>query len=141
VPVAYFPYFWHADPSVRRASGFLAPYFNPSTKLGAALALPYFWAIDEVSDATITPTFSSQQYGNLNTEYRRRFNDGTLDVDASVGRDLGKLQADIFARGRFAYDDTWRYGFDIDRATDAKYLRDYRVNNRAGHRQLVGLRL
>lgn len=131
VPVAYFPYFWHADPSVKRESGFLVPGFGQASRLGAFLTLPYFWAIDDVSDATITPTLSSQQYGNLGVQYRRRFNDGTLDIDAGVGRDLGKIEADIFARGRFAYDDTWRYGFDIDRATSSRYLRDYRINNRA----------
>ncbi len=131
IPVAYFPYFWHADPSVKRASGFLVPSFGQSKNLGAFLTTPYFWAIDDVSDATLAPTLSSQQYANLDTQYRRRFNDGTLDIDAGIGRDLGKLEAAIFARGRFAYDDTWRYGFDINRATTAKYLRDYRVNNRA----------
>ena len=84
-----------------------------------------------MSDATIAPTLSSQQGGNLATEYRRRFNDGTLNVEAGVGVLRHKLQADIFASGRFAYDDTWRYGFDVNRATASQYLRDYRVNNRA----------
>jgi len=131
VPVAYFPYFWHADPSVKRESGLLVPSFGQASRLGAFLSLPYFWAIDDVSDATITPTLSSQQFGNLDVQYRRRFNDGTLDVEGGIGRDLGKIEADIFAAGRFAYDDTWRYGFDIDRATTSRYLRDYRANNRA----------
>ena len=131
LPVAYFPYFWHTDPSVRRASGLLVPSFGQSKNLGAFLSVPYFWAIDGVSDATFTPTFTTQQFGNLNTEYRRRFNDGTLDINAGVGLLRRKLEADIFASGRFAYDDTWRYGFDINRATSAEYLRDYRVSNRA----------
>ena len=131
VPVAAFPYLWHADPSVKRASGFLVPSFGQSKHLGAFLNTPYFWVLDEQSDATITPTFNTQQYLNVNTEYRRRFNDGTLTVDAGLGYDRKAPQADIFARGRFAYDDTWRYGFDIDRASSAQYLRDYRVSNRA----------
>jgi len=131
VPVAYFPYFWHTDPSVKRASGFLVPSFGQSKNLGAFLTVPYFWAIDEMSDATIAPTLTSQQYGNLGGEYRRRFNDGTLNVEASAGALRGKLEADIFASGRVAYDETWRYGFDLNRATSAKYLRDYRVNHRA----------
>ena len=131
VPVAAFPYLWHADPSVKRASGFLVPSFGQSKHLGAFLSTPYFWALDDQSDATITPTFNTQQYLNLNTEYRRRFNDGTLNVNSGIGFDRKKLEADIFARGRFAYDDTWRYGFDLDRASSDKYLRDYRVSNRA----------
>ncbi len=131
VPVAAFPYLWHADPSVKRASGFLVPSFGQSKHLGAFASAPYYWVLDEQSDATITPTVNTQQYLNVNTEYRRRFNDGTLTVDAGLGYDRKKPQADVFARGRFAYDDTWRYGFDIDRASSAEYLRDYRVSNRS----------
>ena len=129
VPVAAFPYFWHADPSVRRASGFLIPSFGESKHLGAFLATPYYQVIDENSDATFIPTLNSQNYVNLDTEYRRKFNDGTLTADIGIGNDHG-LQADIFAKGRFNYDDTWRYGFDIDRASSSQYLNDYRVSNR-----------
>ncbi len=130
VPVAYFPYIWHTDPSVRRASGFLVPDFAISKHLGGFARVPYFWAINEQSDATITPTLSTQQFINVNTEYRRRFNDGTLRVEGALGIDRRQLEAAVFARGDFAYDDTWRYGFDINRATSAKYLRDYSINGR-----------
>ncbi len=131
VPVAWLPYFWHTDPSVRRASGFLVPSFGTAKRLGAFLTTPYYWAIDQQSDLTATPTFNTLNYINLNTEYRRRFNDGTLTVDTGLGYDEKKPQADIFAKGRFAYDDTWRYGFDLDRASSARYLRDYRQQNRS----------
>ncbi|HEY0204544.1 MAG TPA: LPS assembly protein LptD [Acetobacteraceae bacterium] len=130
VPVAYLPYIWHTDPSVRRASGFLVPDFGSSKHLGGFLRAPYFWAIDEQSDATITPTLNTQNYLNVNTDYRRRFNDGTLRVDGALGIDRRKPQAAIFARGAFAYDDTWRYGFNIDRASSSKYLNDYSFTGR-----------
>ena len=51
-------------------------------------------------------------------------------MDGGLGIDQHRTQAAIFARGAFAYDDTWRYGFEIDRATSAKYLRDYSFTNR-----------
>jgi LPS-assembly protein len=130
IPVMYFPYFWHTDPSVRRASGFLVPSFGSSSDLGAFLNIPYYWAIDDYSDATILPMFNTKQYLNIDTEYRRRFNDGTLTVATGLGYDQGKLQAAIFAKGQFAYDDTWRYGFDINRASSSVYLRDYKFSNR-----------
>ncbi len=130
VPVAWFPYFTHVDPSVRRASGFLVPSFGLSKQLGAFLTVPYFWALDEQSDVTIAPTLNTSSFLGLNTEYRRRFNDGTFSVDTNIGYDKNKIGADVFARGRFALDDTWRYGFDIDRASSAQFLRDYRVQNR-----------
>lgn len=129
-PVAAFPYFWHADPSVRRESGFLVPSVGSAKHLGVFATIPYYYVIDEQSDATFTPTLSSQQYGNLSTQYRRRFNDGTLLFDGALGYDRGGLQADVFTRGRFNYDETWRYGFDINRASSAKYLRDYHISNR-----------
>jgi LPS-assembly protein len=130
IPVAYFPYFWHADPSVRRASGFLVPSVGRSTELGTFVQIPYYWVLDENSDATFVPTFNTKQYFNLDTEYRRRFNDGTLSVNAGLGYSQDKIQAAIFAKGTFAYDDTWRYGFDINRATSSTYLRDYKFQNR-----------
>jgi len=129
IPVAAFPYFWHADPSTKRASGFLIPSFGQTKHLGAFLATPYYQVIDDNSDATFTPTLNTGHLLNLNTEYRRKFNDGTLAVNLGLGNDVG-TQADIFAKGRFAYDDTWRYGFDIARASSSKYLNDYRVSNR-----------
>ena len=35
VPVGYMPYFWHADPSVKRASGLLIPTMGGSSNVGA----------------------------------------------------------------------------------------------------------
>ena len=60
IPVAYMPYFWHADPSVKRASGLLIPSFGVSSHIGAFFAQPYYWVIDDQSDATFTPMITSQ---------------------------------------------------------------------------------
>lgn len=131
VPVAYLPYFWHADPSVKRESGLLVPSFGQSSHLGAFVAIPYYWVLDDQSDVTLVPLISTQSGPNLNSIYRRRFNDGRLSINAGLGYDLGKPQADIFAKGSFDYNDTWRYGFDINRASTAAYLRDFRVSSEA----------
>ena len=40
-PVLYLPYFQHADPSVKRKSGFLIPEISTSTKLGTTFEVPY----------------------------------------------------------------------------------------------------
>ena len=42
VPIAFFPYFWHADPSVKRESGFLIPSFGEAKYLGEFLTIPYY---------------------------------------------------------------------------------------------------
>lgn len=129
-PVAFVPYFWHADPSVRRASGFLVPAFGQSNRLGTFLSVPYYLVIDDHSDATFAPTIGSRNAVNLNTQFRRRFNDGTIDINAGVGYEERALQGDIFASGRFSLNDTWRYGFDVNRASTSRYLRDFRAGNR-----------
>jgi len=131
IPVGWLPYFWHVDPSVKRASGFLIPSYGHSKNIGEFLQTPYFWDIDQSSDVTFTPTFNTRQYLNVDSLYRRRFNDGTLSIDLGVGYDQNKPQAAIFANGQFAYNDTWRYGFDVNRASSSVYLRDYKFNNHA----------
>ena len=76
IPIAYFPYFWHADPSVKRAVGLLIPSIGVTSHLGAFFAQPYYWVIDDQSDATFTPMITSRAGPNLDVEYRRRFNNG-----------------------------------------------------------------
>ena len=47
-PWLYLPYFSHADPSVRRASGFLVPSFGQSSHIGAVPDGPRtIWVIDD----------------------------------------------------------------------------------------------
>ena len=128
IPVMYFPYFSNADPSVKRASGFLVPSIGSASHIGAFATIPYYWVIDPQSDATFAPTLATSAGPNLDTQYRRRFNDGTLSVNASLGYDQSQPQAAIFAKGRFAYDENWRYGFDIDRASSETYMRDFHIS-------------
>ena len=128
-PVAYLPYFWHADPSVRRESGFLVPQIGSSSRLGQFVAVPYYWVLDNQSDLTLTPLLATNAGPNLDARYRRRFDDGTLRIDGALGYEYGKPQGDIFANGLFSYNDTWRYGFDIEEASSARYLNDYRLSS------------
>ncbi len=129
IPVAYFPYFWHPDPSVKRASGLLIPSIGVSTHIGAFAAVPYYWVLDDQSDATITPMLTSDAGPQLDLAYRRRFNDGSLELNGSLGYLDNGAQGTLFARGRFDYDDTWRYGFDIQRASSSNYVRDFHLDH------------
>jgi len=127
IPVAYFPYFWHVDPSVKRASGLLIPSAGASSGLGAFVSQPYYWVLDDQSDATFTPLLSSRHGPELDVEYRRRFNDGLLVTNVSAGYDENSPQGTVFSKGQFNYDDTWRWGFNINRASSADYVRDFRL--------------
>ena len=126
VPVAYFPYFWHVDPSVKRASGILPPDIGTAKHLGAFAAQPYYWVLDDQSDVILTPMMTAQKGAQLSGTYRRAFNDGDLRINASVADDNGP-SGHIFAKGQFALNETWRYGFDINEASSSTYLRDFRI--------------
>ena len=83
--------------------------------------------IDDQSDATFLPLISTEAGPQLDIEYRRRFNDGTVLVNTSAGYTDGTPQGSFASRGQFTYDDTWRYGFDINRASSTTYVTDFHL--------------
>jgi LPS-assembly protein len=126
VPVGYFPYFWTADPSVKRASGLLIPSIGNSSHVGVFFAQPYYWVIDDQSDATITPMITTRAGAEIDLDYRRSFNAGVLAVNVSAGYEDGK-QGTLYSKGRFSYNDTWRWGFDLNRASSVNYITDFNL--------------
>ncbi len=125
VPVSYFPYFWTAEPSAKRVSGLLIPSLGTSSHIGEFFAQPYYWVIDDQSDATFTPMLTTKAGPQIDAEYRRRFNFGYLTVNGSLGYFEDSPQATIYANGIFDLDPSWRAGFDINRATSANYVNDF----------------
>lgn len=83
IPVFYTPYFSHPDPSVKRESGFLAPSFTSlGENIGSTVKLPYFHAISESKDLTISPVYYFSQNPLLLGEYREKFKNGDLSIEA-----------------------------------------------------------
>ena len=78
VPVFYFPKLSHPDPSVDRRSGFLPPVLNDTKNLGVGLKLPYFFAIDEDKDFTLTNKLYLDENPLIVGEYRQAFNNSNL---------------------------------------------------------------
>lgn len=148
LPVFYFPYFSVADPSVKRHSGFLTFNINPHDYyLGTYFTLPYFWAIDDQQDLTFVPLIATSTGPQLSTQYRRRFNFGKLRItggiadstrhnrpyynafgDLSNGGNEHGAQGYVFANGNFNINRHWRTGFNLNLASSANYMRDYRLS-------------
>jgi LPS-assembly protein len=132
VPVIWLPYFQHPDGASPRQSGFLSPSFGITKYLGGFIETPYYWAIDESQELVLRPTTSTRVAPNLGLDYRRRFNNGEMEVLSSIGHLDGRdgteegFAGHIFAKGRFSLDETWRAGFDLNRASSEQYLRIYR---------------
>ena len=146
VPVAYTPYFQHPDPTVKRQSGFLAPTYVSGSSIGFLSGVPYYWVIDDSKDLTFAPMYSTEKGPMGRLEYRQVWSNGEMVVDGSVARtdrdffpvlsdtdtastDEDALRGHLFGRGRWDIDDTWRTGFDVQRASDKTYLSLYRITN------------
>ena len=134
-PLIWTPYHSHAAPDAPRVSGFLSPTFGYTELLGAFVSQPFYWAIDEQSDALLTAQLSTEQTGNLGLGYRRRFNSGVVNLDGSFGNlqgsdvDVEGLGWHVFLNGSFALDETWRAGFGLNRTSSRDYLRAWRYGS------------
>ena len=83
IPIFYFPKFFHPDPTVKRQSGLLAPFFTTSTTVGMGSAIPYYWAISDNKDLTFTPKIYTKENVLFLNEYRQAFRNGFLTLDTS----------------------------------------------------------
>lgn len=158
VPVLYTPYLAHPDPSAERASGLLTPFVGLASDKGFTLEAPYYWAIDDHTEATFTPRIFSKVNPLMEYQFARLFNTGRIDVEGSFtygsifDRDgnafddpnrffdpstapTGKrLRSHIYADGYFEPTDFWTYGFGVQLATDDNYLNRYDLNEQPGTR-------
>ncbi len=89
--------------------------------------MPYYIVLDDQSDVTLTPELAAQQGGQLTADYRRDFNSGVVHLTGGVGTDEDHIQAYVFSSASFNWDDTWRYGANVNLGTSVNYLRDYQI--------------
>ena len=89
VPVLYYPYFFHPDPTVTRQSGFLTPQIGESQILGSSTYIPYFYVISDKEDLTFKPRFFTDGKNTLQAEYRRvnRKANHIFDISLTQGHD------------------------------------------------------
>ncbi|MEO0624547.1 MAG: LPS assembly protein LptD [Pseudomonadota bacterium] len=128
VPVVWTPYFSHPDPTVERATGFLAPEFKSSSNnYGFGLKTPFYWAIDEHTDVTLTPFFTTNDTVVGELEFRRAFFNGDLSFAGSVTRSdftgESETHGHVDTDAEFRLRNDIRWGWDIEFASDDGYLR------------------
>ncbi|MDO8534997.1 MAG: LPS-assembly protein LptD [Xanthobacteraceae bacterium] len=149
-PIAWFPYFSHPDPTVKRKSGFLAPHFFSTSKIGAGVEIPYFWAMAPNYDTTFSVAPMTRQIGPLvKAEWRHRLLNGSYTIRAAG---IFQQDKDAFIRsgtpppglsqfepgyrnfrgslessGQFNITNKWSWGWDGMLLTDRTFPRDYTV--------------
>lgn len=133
VPVAYLPFFRHADPTVKRRTGFLTPEYNRSSALGHSVKTPYFWEIAPNRDLTITPFVSTRELPVLELEYRAWESYGKYSIGGSYtwsDDDLEEGSRGHFdGNGLFHAPLDFEVGFNALYASDDTYLRRYEFTN------------
>jgi len=115
VPVLYLPYF--AFPAkTDRQTGFLPATIGGGGDDGFKLRLPFFWAISESTDATITPIIETESRYGSEVEFRKVFSQtasvemGGLVVDESP-RDGDLRGTDVSGLNDPTIDDTRTAGW------------------------------
>ncbi len=146
VPVLYVPYFEHADPTVKRKSGFLAPNFSASGDLGYVAEVAYYWALGPNYDLTFHPAYTTKQGVLWQADFRHRLARGAISgqysIDfAGIDQEVGSLptsiandnldgwRGSIVTKGDFSLASWWRFGWDITLESDDSFRRFYKLDN------------
>jgi LPS-assembly protein len=135
VPLAYVPYFYYPDPTVKRRSGFLAPEFGHSNELGFTVGAPYYFAISPSADMTVTPVATSEAGFLLKFDYRQRLEHGSYNVElAGVFDDepddsREKLRGSLRTTGEFELGSWWKWGWNITVESDDTFRRVYGLDS------------
>jgi len=150
LPLFWTPYLAHPDPSAERSSGFLTPFAGVTSSKGFNTRTPYYWAINEYTEATLTPNLYQNVNPMMNYQFIRKFNTGALSIDGSLTYSsffdrngkafnsndfliptqapLGeKLRSHTFIKGLFSPNKTWTYGFGLELSSDDDYLNRYNL--------------
>lgn len=91
IPIFYTPYISHPDPTVKRKSGFLPPVIKTLSDVGRTVKIPYFWAISDDKDLTITPTYYFKEKNLYQTSYRQAFKTGILNVESGYSEGYANI--------------------------------------------------
>lgn len=138
VPIAYTPYFSHPDGTIKQKSGFLSPSAGYKSDLGGFVENKYYWAIALDQDATFGLTLMTEQAPLATAEYRKRWEDASLELtggvtysdrtDRSAGVDRKEdeeVRGHVFADALWNINDKWRTGLDANWTSDDQYMRQY----------------
>lgn len=81
VPILYTPYLSHPDPSVIKQSGFLPPLIKTIANVGRTFRIPYYWALAEDKDLTLTPVYYFDEKNAILASYRQALRNGYLQIE------------------------------------------------------------
>ena len=143
-PIAYLRYFSHADPSIKRKSGFLIPGIVFRDDLGVGVTSSYFFNLAPNYDLTLSGSYYSKQGFLAQAEWRHRTENGSynihfagIDQQDSEAFDAGTYDANAKERfalqtsGKFDINSRWTFGWQYLLQSDRNFSRTYGVTSQA----------
>lgn len=126
-PVFWFPYLIFPA-NTERQSGFLLPTVGNSSKKGAFLEIPYYWAFSPSQDLTVTADMQSRRGFGAALEHRY------LGVNKGFGTSRGyliydseqeKFRGDIDLKQQVNFTENSYWRADVNLTLDRDFYRDY----------------
>ncbi|MEE9314967.1 MAG: LPS-assembly protein LptD [Rhizobiaceae bacterium] len=144
MPIAYLPYFSHADQSVKRKSGFLIPTVGYADKFGFWYRQSYFLVTGDSHDLTFNATGFTKQGALGEVAWRHQLENGTYSVKVAG---ISQMTPDAFTtvpdknvkergmigtKGAFDINPRWTFGWKVLAQTDNNFSRTYKIKGYSG---------
>ncbi len=121
--IFYFPFFSHPDPTVKRKSGFLVPYYGSSNNFGSWINIPYFKTLGKDKDMTFNPRIYADDKFILQSEYRQSYKNSNLISDFSYNNDGKNSNTHLFANLNGKIDQSTKVNFSYQSVSNDNYLK------------------
>ena len=141
LPIFYTPILSHPDPSVKRRTGFLPPSFSDSKNLGSSIKMPYYWAINNDRDFTLTTKLFASEHPLYLGEYRQVFEKSNLILDFGFTEGYKKTEGKKITGNKSHFFTKFVKIFDgkdnavnsleltLQELSNDKYLKLYKINS------------
>ena len=126
--IFYFPYFSHPDPSIKRKSGFLVPYYGSSNNFGSWVNIPYFKTLGIDKDMTFNPRIYADDKFIMQAEYRQSLEKSKLVSDFSYNNDGKNSNSHLFASFDGKIDARSKYKINYQSVTNDNYLKIHNLS-------------
>ena len=127
--IFYFPFFSHPDPSVKRKSGFLVPYYGSSNNFGSWVNIPYFKTLGKDKDMTFNPRIYADDKFIMQAEYRQSLEKSKFISDFSYNNDGKNSNSHLFASLSGKINESSKYNINYQSVTNDNYLKIHNLSN------------
>ena len=127
IPVFYLPFMRLPDPSLKRATGLLAPKLKTSSVLNTGIKIPYFIRLNKHKDFTITP-FYSPKTKTIEYRYRQAYTSGFMLIEGALTRDAliqNKNRGYILSDTSLILQNGYNLEIQLQAVSDPSYLFEY----------------